>query len=68
MPVSKEMPDDEQTVLVAESNGDVRVAWHEDGEWRECASACVLPEVTHWMPMPEPPECGGTRAAAGGRQ
>jgi hypothetical protein len=51
------MPDDETTVLVASGCGesDVNMAWHADGVWRDCGTAAVIIDVTHWMDIPEGP-------------
>ena len=43
--------------LVIRTNGDIRVAWHGtnnrwyDGDWGD-----IILDVTHWTPLPEPPE------------
>lgn len=43
-------------VYLAEREGlpafQTRCAWHPDAGW----CACELREVTHWMPLPTPPE------------
>lgn len=54
--VRDHLPDDEITVLVSFDGGEVSLGWHEAGVWRECACACQLETVTHWMDLPEPPE------------
>ena len=36
----------------------VRTGATHDGKWRTDVSATLEPVVTHWMPLPEPPEEG----------
>lgn len=52
------MPDDEMSVLVGtnrSADSEVNLGWHADGVWRDCASAEIIADVTHWMDLPEPP-------------
>lgn len=56
--VRDHMPDDETTVLVQLSDGEFTTAWHADDQWRECASATLLGNVTHWGDLPEPVNTG----------
>lgn len=51
--VEDELPPDDVSVLVAKSNGDVHKTCRYRGEWL-CPGR--KPEVTHWMPLPEPPQ------------
>jgi hypothetical protein len=47
IPVSERLPDREQRVLVV-LNGEAKSAWYfPPGKFQ--------PEITHWMPLPEPP-------------
>jgi hypothetical protein len=56
---SIEMHQDEQIVLVSSASGDVDVAWLSRtgdrflDEWRGVG---IRYTVTHWMPLPKPPE------------
>lgn len=34
---------------------DVQVANYDAGVWREASTGIKLPDVSHWMPLPEPP-------------
>lgn len=55
------MPDDELTVMVAVvgANEPVWLGYHDGDGWREISGAPI--EVTHWMPIPEPPTAGAQR-------
>jgi hypothetical protein len=63
VPVAEAMPDDEMTVLVASDAGepDISLAWHADGEWRDCGTAEIIGHVSHWMHLPEHPMDGGNQ-------
>jgi hypothetical protein len=59
---TKELPDDETAVLIALSDGEVWIGFHEADEWRLLCACCgegivqgngVL--VTHWAEFPDPP-------------
>lgn len=51
---SDRLPDDDQCVLIATTDGEVWVGYHDgDDGWREASALQV--SVTHWMPLPEPP-------------
>jgi len=56
---SERMPDDFEDVLVSDG-GNVEVMWRDcDGFWDCWAprnSNISEANVTHWMPLPEPPE------------
>lgn len=56
---SKKLPDDETTVLIALSDGEVWTGFHEDGQWRfVCAELVDQGDgttVTHWAHIPEHP-------------
>lgn len=55
---SERMPDDFEDVLVSDG-GNVEVMWRDcDGFWDCWAprnSNIDIDDVTHWMPLPEPP-------------
>lgn len=51
----KQLPDDEMTVLVALSDGEVWTGFHEDNQWRYVSADPIGPEVTHWAQFPAPP-------------
>ena len=61
IPVERELPDDEMTVLVATSTEEVFAAYHVDGTWFYAQRTAIEPErelrmpVTHWQPLPEAP-------------
>ena len=44
-------------VLIALRQGEVDIGWCEDGRWRsEFVNEYEDGEVTHWMPIPQPPK------------
>ena len=46
-----------ESVLIALRWGEVDIGWCEDGRWRsEFVNEYEDGEVTHWMPLPEPPK------------
>ena len=46
-----------ESVLIALRWGEVDIGWCEDGRWRsEFVSEYEDGEVTHWMPIPQPPK------------
>jgi hypothetical protein len=49
IPVSERLPDEEVRVLATDGT-DVFDSEYMSGNWEWCA------DVTHWMPLPEPPE------------
>ena len=58
--VSKGLPDDEMSVLMALSNGEVEPGFHEEGVWFYLCAATVEggadgTEVTHWAEYPAAP-------------
>ena len=49
IPVSERLPDEEVRVLATDGT-DVFDSEYMSGNWEWCA------DVTHWMPLPEPPK------------
>jgi hypothetical protein len=49
IPVSERLPDEEARVLATDGT-DVFDSEYMSGNWEWCA------DVTHWMPLPEPPK------------
>ena len=46
-----------ESVLIALRWGEVDIGWCEDGRWRsEFVNEYEDGEVTHWMPLPNPPK------------
>lgn len=46
-----------ESVLIALQWGEVDIGWCEDGRWRsEFVNEYEDGEVTHWMPLPQPPK------------
>jgi hypothetical protein len=57
IPVTERLPDDEMMVLVALTYEDVWAGYRDGDVWRYVTADIIAEElVTHWMPMPEPPE------------
>jgi hypothetical protein len=54
--VSERMPEALSWVLVADADADVWMAQRMPGYWAEAISTEALVDVTHWMPLPEPPK------------
>lgn len=52
---AKQLPDDELTVLVATSDGEVWTGYHSEGCWWYVSADKIGIDVTHWMSFPEPP-------------
>lgn len=65
-PASDSLPDDEQTVLIALSDGEVWTGYHDAGQWRYVSSDLVDQgsgeTVTHWANFPEPPPCPSAKS------
>ena len=55
IPVSKELPDDEETVMVALDDGEVWLGFHSETRWSAVDADLFQAEVTHWARMPEGP-------------
>jgi len=52
---SAEMPDDEETVLLALDDGEVWTGYHEAGEWRYVSADLCEATVVWWARFPDPP-------------
>ena len=51
-----ELPDDEQTVLIATAEGEVWIGYHEDDTWMDVSCMPFGPgKATHWMDLPAAP-------------
>ena len=63
---SDELPETNDRMLVCSTTtkGDrrINIAWYGDGKWHGNGN---LDNVTAWMPLPEPPECGMRNAECG---
>jgi hypothetical protein len=60
-PVSEKLPDDDTTVMIALSNGEVWMGFRDAGLWRDTSAMLVGDEegdqnVTHWAHVPAHPE------------
>lgn len=58
IPVSERLPEKRETVLVCDARVGYINAWEYLGrdEWLYDSSIWETKEITHWMPMPEPPK------------
>ena len=59
--VNDRMPDNGQDVLVyIDDKEESRITGcnYDNGVWYDCVMNCeiVIPNITHWMPIPEPPK------------
>ena len=56
--VKEKLPenDDNYLVFTSDRNDAVIATYYGDGEWLEYDSTNLIPLVTHWMPLPEPPK------------
>lgn len=54
--VADKLPDDDMTVLIADTENDVTLGFHDgDSGWRYCSAGLVGDPVTHWAEIPDPP-------------
>lgn len=51
IPVTERLPKEQETVLTWGEQGIILLNWRHDNKW-----CCCLGDVTHWMPLPEPPK------------
>ena len=58
IPVSERLPEKRETVLVCDVRENYMNAWEYLGrdEWLYDSSIWETKEITHWMPLPEPPK------------
>ena len=57
IPVGERLPDvDGEPVLITEPNGAVSIARRTQAEWLAGRMPIPREAVTHWMPLPSPPE------------
>jgi hypothetical protein len=62
--VEERLPDDGDSVLIFHKSGDMFTAWYRtwNEDWCDYNGFLVgEDEVTHWQPLPEPPEEAGER-------
>ncbi len=65
--IDVELPDDDETVLIALDDGDVWTGFVDAGQWRYVSADLVEARVTHWMAFPAAPGNAGIHRAAEGR-
>ena len=57
IPVSERLPEKHERVIVCDVREDFCDAWEFEGDgWFNGLWTLETEEVTHWMPMPEPPK------------
>lgn len=58
MRIGEGLPEERVRVLCFRmgSNDDFWIAFRESGDWVDAVLDCGLEGVTHWMPLPSPPE------------
>lgn len=50
IPVTERLPREQETVLTWGKQGVILLDWRHDNKW------CCFGDVTHWLPLPEPPK------------
>lgn len=55
IPVSERLPRHDQTVVYYDGDVDVACFWDGDFHTIDQYESDIIPDVTHWMPLPEPP-------------
>lgn len=53
-----ELPDDDQTVLIALIDGEVWTGYRDAGQWRYVSGDPIHATVTYWAAFPPPPASG----------
>lgn len=54
--VTERLPDDDELVLVALSDGEVWTGYHDADAWMDNVTGSAMNgQVTHWQSLPEPP-------------
>ena len=57
IPVTERLPANGDTVIVCDAREDyVNCFWYDMGWWYSEGYRVSLDEITHWMPLPEPPK------------
>lgn len=63
VPVTKQLPDDDLSVLAAFNDGDVWPMYRTGGEWIDHTGLKVATDrITHWMHFPEAPASNNTKS------
>ena len=60
IPVSERLPDENDNTVLVYAAGYMELGWfdEDDSVWKSDEYAWDADEVTHWLPLPEPPkEC-----------
>lgn len=57
IPVTERLPEDGVRVLTSHDDGIVRLGMNKGGFGAVVNRQHRFAEVTHWMPLPEPPDC-----------
>ena len=55
IPVGERLPEPMENPVLAVFIGTVFPAWYHGGKW-EVPSGFFITNITHWMPLPEPPK------------
>lgn len=55
IPITRDLPDEESTVLVALEDGTVEAAFLESSIWRYLNADSIDEPVTHWAEYPDAP-------------
>ena len=55
IPVTDSLPDDNLTVIIADTDDPIWFGYREAGAWYDVTGVPLHLTITHWMPLPEPP-------------
>lgn len=55
IPVTERLPDHTDTVIVCDEHGVWFAYRNKMGVWFDPCNGCLPENITHWMPLPEPP-------------
>lgn len=64
IPVTEQMPDDDESVLLACADGEVQVGFRDCGRWLYLDAYPIGPQVTHWMALPAHPDDPGVTTSS----
>lgn len=55
--VEDRLPENDVEILISRTDGEIYLAVHQDdGRWYDSSEGSDVKFITHWMPLPLPPE------------